>query len=72
VSVTKRRETGKGGRGRKASRKPTDALRELTQQHRPTKKRAESEEAALEQKLTETEKKTTTTQSRKRYCTKSN
>jgi hypothetical protein len=33
MNVTKRRERGKGGKGRKASRKPQGTLREPTQHH---------------------------------------
>jgi hypothetical protein len=43
--VTKKRERGKGGRGRKAVRKPKGTLRELAQQHRPTQNMAEAEKA---------------------------
>jgi hypothetical protein len=40
--VSKRRERVKGGRGRKASRKPKGRLRKPTQQHRPTQNCAQS------------------------------
>jgi hypothetical protein len=56
VCITKRREMGKGRRGRKSSRKPEGTLREPTQQHRPTQNTAEAEKAVLEHKPTETEK----------------
>jgi hypothetical protein len=62
VCVTKGRERGKGGRGRKASRKPKSTLREPTQQHRPTQNTAEAEKAAREHIPTETEKSNNRTQ----------
>jgi hypothetical protein len=39
--VTKRRERGKGGRGRTSCRKPKGTLREPTQQYRPTQNTAD-------------------------------
>jgi hypothetical protein len=56
LCVTMRRERGKGGKGRRASRKPEGTLTEPTQQHRPTQNTAEADKAVLEHTPTETEK----------------